>query len=269
MIVVDTGYSATTVVPVLRGRPIHAGIRRLEVGGRLLTNRLKELISLRQFNLMDDTYLVNQIKEDVCFVSQDFNFDLERSWQATGLPAKRIPNRGADIVLDYVLPDYQSILRGFARPYTPQVAASGATGQKPKEDSFPLSNERFAVPEILFTPSDVGLRQAGIPETIVQSLESLPPGLWPAALANVLVVGGNACLPGFTERLLRELRCLSPSECEVRVSKHSDPIGASCLGGLALASDRSMLQDRIVTREEYHEYGASWALRQFANGPRK
>jgi actin-related protein 6 len=30
-----------------------------------------------------------------------------------------------------------------------------------------MSNERFVVPEVLFNPSDVGISQAGIPESII------------------------------------------------------------------------------------------------------
>ena len=71
----------------------------------------------------------------------------------------------------------------------------------PREDVLPLGNERFTVPELLFTPTDVGLREEGIPGTVMQSLRLLPEGLWPAMLANVVVVGGNVGFAGFMERL--------------------------------------------------------------------
>ena len=51
------------------------------LGGKQLTNYLKELISLRHYGLMDDPYLVSQIKEDACFVSQDFKGDIEEVWK--------------------------------------------------------------------------------------------------------------------------------------------------------------------------------------------
>jgi hypothetical protein len=37
------------------------GIRRVNVGGKLLTNYLKEVISYRAWNMMDETYLVNEV----------------------------------------------------------------------------------------------------------------------------------------------------------------------------------------------------------------
>lgn len=39
-----------------------------------------------------------------------------------------------------------------------------------------LANERFAVPEMLFHPADIGIQEMGIPEAIVDSIQSLPEG---------------------------------------------------------------------------------------------
>jgi actin-related protein 6 len=50
---------------------------RLDVGGKLLTNQLKELVSFRQWNMMDETYIMNHVKESCCYVSTDFKKDLE------------------------------------------------------------------------------------------------------------------------------------------------------------------------------------------------
>lgn len=52
---------------------------------------------------MDETYVVNQVKEDACFVSQNFMEDMRIARK-----------RGSEntIVRDYVLPDYTSVRRG-------------------------------------------------------------------------------------------------------------------------------------------------------------
>ena len=50
---------------------------RINVGGKVLTNHLKEVISYRQLHVMDETYVINQVKEDVCYVSQQFYKDME------------------------------------------------------------------------------------------------------------------------------------------------------------------------------------------------
>lgn len=218
---VDSGYSQTTVTPLLHGRPLHSAIRRLDIGGKFLTNYLKELVSNRYLDLRDDPNVVSQMKEDACFVSQDFKMDMDRVWKGTKreLP----PPDQNSVVQDYVLPNYITALRGYLRPHDFSRKAAAARlnpAKSQKEEDFcPPGAERFAVPEILFNPSDIGMSQAGLAEVIVQSLQALPPGLWPAMLANIVVVGGNANFPGFVDRLHTDLRALTPSECTLRIRK--------------------------------------------------
>ena len=50
---------------------------RIDVGGKLLTNHLKELVSFRQWNMMEETHIMNDVKEKCCFVSTQFAADLE------------------------------------------------------------------------------------------------------------------------------------------------------------------------------------------------
>lgn len=102
-VVVDMGYSFTHIVPFVRGKRVKSAIRRIDVGGKILTNHLKEIISYRQLNVMDESYVINQMKEDTCFVSQNFNLDME--------VAKRRGETNT-IVKDYVLPDFTTTRRG-------------------------------------------------------------------------------------------------------------------------------------------------------------
>lgn len=44
------------------------------------------------------------------------------------------------------------------------------------------------------------------------------------------------------------------------------PIKATWLGGSRLASNKSLLKDVLVTRQEYHEHGSGWLLKRFSNG---
>ena len=54
-------------------------MHRLDVGGKLLTNYLKELLSFRQFDLMGETYITNDVKERCCYVSTNYDADMELS----------------------------------------------------------------------------------------------------------------------------------------------------------------------------------------------
>ena len=49
---------------------------RINCGGKHLTNLLKEVISYRQLMVMDETYVINELKEELCFVSLDFDKDM-------------------------------------------------------------------------------------------------------------------------------------------------------------------------------------------------
>jgi actin-related protein 6 len=203
-LVIDSGYSHTTVTPVYNGQPLHRAIRRLDIGGKFLTNYLKEIISIRHYNLMDETYLTNEVKETVCFVSDGFSRDLDQTWKGGG-KTKRAKASEDGLSVDYFLPDYNGLKAGYMKPHDPELSIKkkmglAATGEV-VENYMTLGNERVTVPELLFNPGDVGMKQAGIPEIVMQSLSKLPPGLWPVMLANTLVVGGNSKIRGFMDRL--------------------------------------------------------------------
>jgi len=80
-----------------------------------------------------------------------------------------------------------------------------------------INNERFMVPEVLFRPSDIGLHQAGLAQTIVDAVEAVHSDLHPLLYSNVLCTGGSARCPGFRDRLYQDLRPLVPSEYEVNL----------------------------------------------------
>ena len=72
-IVVDAGFSGTTVVPFIWGRVVREAVVYLGVGGKHLTNMLKQIISFSQMDLLGDTWLCNEIKERCCYVSPCFD----------------------------------------------------------------------------------------------------------------------------------------------------------------------------------------------------
>jgi actin-related protein 6 len=263
VLVVDVGYSHSTVTPLFQGKVLQGGCRRLEVGGKTLTNQLKDLVSTRQFELRKEDWMVNQIKEDVCFVSRDFEGDLERVWKGGREDARRVDH---SIVVDYVLPDYEDVKQGFARAHEPGFNARkrqlGIGG--PREDIVVLANERFTVPELLFTPSDIGMQSEGLVGTILQSLDVLPKGLWQAFLANIVVVGGTSKLPGFVQRLEADLRTRLPEAFVLRVGQPEDPIKHAWSGGARLAQNEEAMKQLVVSRHEYLENGDVWVRRKFA-----
>lgn len=266
LLLIDASYSDTTILPLYNGRVLHSATRRLTPGGKLLTNYLKELSSLRHYNMLEETHLLNEIKEAVSFVApsgQDFSRDLDRTWKGR-LGDKQ--SLDPSIVLDYVLPDYDASLHGHARPHNPLASRlKHKLQQGPREDVLPLGNERFAVPEILFHPSDIGIQEEGLPAAIMQSLAVLPEALKVGMLANVLVVGGTSLIPGFVERLEAELRSLVPGRYGVGVRRAEDPVRHAWVGAARWAAGPEA-EGVMVTKAEYEERGWGWLGRRFAEG---
>ena len=54
-----------------------AELRRIDVGGKLLTNHLKHLVSFRQWEMVDQTHIVNAVREACGYISMDYKSDLE------------------------------------------------------------------------------------------------------------------------------------------------------------------------------------------------
>ena len=216
---------------------------------------------------MEETYLLNEIKEAVSYVSpstQQFSKDLERTWKGR-MGDKRTLD--SSIVLDYVLPDYEGAIHGYARPHDPmqsRMRRGLQPLQGPREDVLPLGNERFAVPELLFNPSDIGIQEAGLPVAVMESLGVLPEALKTAMLANIVVVGGNSLITGFVERLESELRSLVPTDYLLNVTKAEDPIKHSWLGAARFASQPALLKQVLVEKAEYDERGSTWLAKKFS-----
>lgn len=186
-LIIDSGFSFTHIVPLLRGTPHLPALKRLDIGGKLLTNHLKELISFRQWNMMDQTHITNHVKESCCYVSTHFSRDLEA--------CRAMPN---PIMREYALAEQR-------------LRLPGDTGQV-----LVMNNERFSVPEIIFRPDDIGiyspslafpshlnpgLNQLGLAGTVAASIALLPEDLQPMFWANITLIGGNTKFPGFRDRL--------------------------------------------------------------------
>lgn len=72
----------------------------MDVGGKLLTNYLKETLSFRHLDLKNSDQLIKQIKEEMCFVSNNLMNDM------------RCPRN--TFLKHFVLPDDELKKKGYA-----------------------------------------------------------------------------------------------------------------------------------------------------------
>ncbi|CAB4028392.1 Actin-related 6, partial, partial [Paramuricea clavata] len=249
-LVVDCGYSFTHIVPVYQGKIIKEGVQRINVGGKLLTNHLKEIISYRQLHVMDETYVMNQVKEDACFVSEDFYKDVEMA---------RIKGKENKIVRDYVLPDYTNIKRGYIKSVEDMWDKSKINEN---EQMIRINIERFSVPEVLFHPPDIGVQEMGIAEAIVHSIDATPTDMQPHFYTNILLTGGSCLFPGFKSRLYSDIRSLAPIEFDVAVHLPSEPATCAWLGGKLLSNSEDFT-NMLITKAEYQEQGKNACRKKF------
>lgn len=245
-LVVDSGFSFTHVVPVIDKKVYLPGLKRINVGGKLLTNYLKEIVSYRQWNVMDDTSVMNELKEALCYCSLNFKRDLHR-YHTNRHERKH-----------WILPDFMRTFKGRCR----EDDLEQADEHSESEQTLEMGVERVTVPEVLFNPSDVGIHQAGIAETIVQAINACPIELSSALYANILLVGGNTKFKNFRRRLEQDLRPLVPDEFDIELHEPSDSILAAWQGCCSLAESDD-LSTRIVTKQEYDEHGSNVCLKRF------
>jgi actin-related protein 6 len=238
-LVVDAGYSFTHIVPYVNGKQVKEGIRRIDVGGKALTNHLKDVISYRQLHVLDETYVMNQCKEDCCFVSQNYMKQLETCKGRFS----------SSLSQEYVLPDYTVVKRGFIR----KIGDRSSSDQQ----IIKMNNERISIPELLFYPSDCGINQIGVSHAIFHSVESFPEEVKPHLYNNIVLMGGSASFEGFKERVTSDVRSLANTLYEVRVTVNPNPACEAWLGGKMMSRNEDALNAISIDRKLYQESGPS------------
>jgi len=195
-VVVESGHSATYVAPFFCDEMINYAIKKIDVGGRLLTNCLKQAISFRHIDLSHEYRLVNDIKEKMCYASVDFQHDMR-------LRKKQFQKY-------YVLPDPEIKSKGYTTDNIDPTTF--------REEAVCLDKERFKIPEILFNPSDMGLNECGIRDGILKSLKEVHSDMFEPMLENIIFYGGNTLFDGFQERAMQEIRTITPDFMEPKVN---------------------------------------------------
>ncbi|XP_058764133.1 actin-related protein 6-like isoform X1 [Vicia villosa] len=274
-LVVDCGFSFTHASPVFQNFTLNYAVKRIDLGGKALTNYLKELISFRSVNVMDETFIIDDVKENLCFVSVDVPRHLDIA---------RKSGRENLLRCTYVLPDGVSHTKGFlkypeqAKRYLvpdckkeniddhEEIPQQQHENNRQKVDltknEFDLTNERFLVPEMIFRPADLGMNQAGLPDCIVRAVNACHPHLHPVLYESIILTGGSTLFPHFAERLEKELRPLFPDDYNVKITTQEDPLLGVWRGGSLLASSPDF-DSMCVTKAEYEEHGSARCRKRF------
>eukprot|EP00300_Choanocystis_sp_HF-7_P017006 c19609_g1_i1.p1 GENE.c19609_g1_i1~~c19609_g1_i1.p1 ORF type:complete len:483 (-),score=109.84 c19609_g1_i1:92-1540(-) len=126
----------------------------------------------------------------------------------------------------------------------------------PDGQSVVLGNERFECPEVLFQPNLLGKDVPGVSTQLYQTIMACDIDARADLFSNIVISGGTTTLPGFKERLQKDLKGLAPGRARVRVEAPEDPAIAVWVGGSILAK-LSTFEALCVTKAEYDEVGPS------------
>ena len=133
-LVVDSGDGVTHIMPVYDGNLIQDSVKRLNIAGRHITKYLIKLLLMRgyAFNSSADFETIREIKEKLCYVSNNYELDKKLDLETTVLTKQ------------YALPDNTVITIG---------------------------KERFEAAECMFSPYKIDKEFDGLSETIHKCID--------------------------------------------------------------------------------------------------
>lgn len=199
--VLDSGDGCSHVVPVYDGYTLLTAIRRIDIAGRDISEFLQNLLRKSAgVSLLSSSEreIVRIMKEKACYIAID---PIEEEKKYSSIPEKTM----------FKLPDGKQI---------------------------ELTNEKFRAPEILFNPQLIGSEFQGIHEILYESSQKIDLDLRPSLLSNIVFSGGNTMIPGFGDRMLKELKQRCEPQTKIKIyappeRKYSTWMGGSILSGLS------------------------------------
>lgn len=114
--------------------------------------------------------------------------------------------------------------------------------------------------EVLFQPSIIGCGQGGIIDTIEFILKKYDSKTSNDLSENVFLTGGPTKLPGFKQRVYRELRELRPLETKINIKLSNSPLLDSWFGARQFAN-RAGFHRFLLTPALYAEYGGDYFVK--------
>lgn len=144
------------------------------------------------------------------------------------------------------------------RQHDPEFISLTQQELSPKEaNQLHIGVERMCGIETLFQPSMLGSVQAGISETLNFVLNSYPPHIAQCLANNIFVTGSPCQLPGFVERLEKDLLENRPFQSAFSVSLAENPELDAWSGARQFALAENF-NDVAISLNDYQEKGGEF-----------
>lgn len=264
-IVVDSGYSCTTVAGVHDGYVLTKSISRSPVAGKLLNSCLQKALESRGVALKPRQAFKRVEKKPGEFVAEPVDAsDLTASFLAHQVELivsdiKESVSRVSDV--HFIAEDNMTV---------PSIAY-----ELPDGNEIHVGVDRFKVPELLFQPSLVrtfpGMSGYPLPEgikglagVVVDSVNRCDTDVRKDLYQHVVLTGGTSLLSQMRERLELDISAAAPGGTKVKVTAPVNPTErryATWIGGSILASLGSF-QQMWMSKQEYDEHGAGLVHRK-------
>ena len=254
-LVVDSGFSSSTICPIFNDFPIFNAIKRVDISGKLLTNYLNNCLNnIIDLDIRKQFFLANLIKEEASFISLDFLNDMKTSKDTE------------KNVYKFILPEY----RENREKENSDNNSGNNNGRNNSKYTINLNKLRFIVPELLFNPNLINVDIGGIVDGVVESVSCCHNDYKGLLMQNILLNGGNTKISGFGQRLYNDLNNNVDYMIKNRIkifglnkisqnmsnnithNEYEEPV----IEGMKLfGKNNSFLKDIAITREEYSEVG--------------
>lgn len=252
-LVLDSGATHTTVVPVYDGYVLGQAIVKSPLAG--------DFISLECRKLMEDLN-VDVVPPYMIAAKEPVNENQPAKWKKKDIP--EVTTSFHNYMVKDVLQDFAAtVLQISDVPFD----ESGAESMPCIHYEFPngyhrdIGEERLKIPEMLFDPSlikDVPSNtMLSMGHVVTTSVGMCDVDIRPSLYSSVIVVGGNSLINGFTDRLNRDLGNKTPSTMRLKLiaaTGSSERRFSSWIGGSILASLGSF-QQMWISKQEYDEGG--------------
>jgi len=255
-IVLDSGASHTSAVPIHEGYVLSQAIVKSPLAGDFMTTQCRQLLQDKGVEIIP-TYMIAG-KEEVK------DGEPAKWTKKNGLP--EVTKSWHDCMVKEVVQDFQhAVLQVSDTTYDEELASNipQVSYEFPNGYHDEYGVDRFKIAEALFDPNKIRVPNANtmlaMAHVCTTSVGMCDIDLRPALYGSVVVTGGNTLIQGFTERLDRDLRAKTPAtmRCKlIAANGVQERRFGSWIGGSILASLGSF-QQMWISKQEYEDNGKS------------